>query len=132
MTENQGDFRVKKPGDPKFTQYAFNFTIPISQGASSLVFEIRDNGRTVFETNGGSGFPINTIIFPAIRDGGQAIAPWTCRTRTVFGPSQSSIANLTVHAKVAVSVHRRPFSAPGISLCAAAISNPRMYTHGPG
>ena len=106
VTENQGDFRVKLPGDPKFTHYAFNFTVPISQGASHLVFEIEDNGKTVMETNGGGGFPVNTLLFPAIRDGSLGKPPWTCRTSDALNPPQPGIVNQTLHVKAAVSSSR--------------------------
>ena len=113
-TENRGDFRFKNPGDPKFTHYAFNFTVPISQGASSLVFEIEDNGETVRETNGGDGFPVNTVLFPAVRDGSTGAPPWTCQTTEVVDPARPNIINQTLHVKAAVSERPTPLSSQSI------------------
>ena len=40
--------------------------IPASQGFSSFTVEMTDNGRTVIETNGGTGFPVTDLIMPRI------------------------------------------------------------------
>lgn len=78
---------------PSFDWWGFNATVPIAQGLSFDV-ELIDSGDSKLETNGGSGFTLQTDIVPQTAK--------SCSSTEVRGSS-------TISVTVAVSVHQQWF-----------------------
>jgi hypothetical protein len=51
---------------PFFRFYTFQATIPASQGVSSFLVEVTDQGNTTIYDNGGEGFPWDDSILPQL------------------------------------------------------------------
>ena len=62
------DFFAPLPGNPNFTIYSYNISLPISPALSSFVLDMSDEGSSKTENNGGGGFPINDLIVVQTRN----------------------------------------------------------------
>ncbi|KAK7746591.1 hypothetical protein SLS62_009312 [Diatrype stigma] len=84
---------------PSFDWWGFNATVPIAQGLSFDV-ELIDSGDSKLETNGGSGFPLQTDIVPQTAR--------SCSSTAIRGPSTISVTAAILDAagfdSVALSV----------------------------